>query len=110
MELPIVHDAEGCRFVCTVDAEESSVEYEVNGAHPPLVDVVRTFVPASLRGKGIAAELLRRFSEHARESAWTVKPSCSYALHYYRRNRQYASLVPQDLLPGEGGSCRLGKR
>ncbi len=71
------------------------------------IDVYRTFVAPELRGKGAAAELLAAVSEFARQRNLKIVPTCSYAVVYYKKHREYQSLLSADTDLEKGGSCRL---
>lgn len=48
-----------------------------------------TFVNPSLRGQGVAAELVRRAVEVAKREGWTVVPLCPYAKKEFDRSPEY---------------------
>ena len=52
-----------------------------------------TYVPDSMRGQGVAAELARVTLNHIREQGGVVRPSCSYIKSFIGRNSDYASLL-----------------
>jgi predicted GNAT family acetyltransferase len=56
--------------------DEALLEYTLmdNGA----IDFRRTYVPFSLRGKGLAEELVQAGLAWAREQGYTITASCSY--------------------------------
>ena len=47
----------------------------------------------ALRGSGAAGRFMEALAEHARQESLTVKPLCSYAVAWFRRNK-----AAQDLL------------
>jgi predicted GNAT family acetyltransferase len=103
----ISHDEQKKRFVCQVDGMECSVDYETNETAPGILDVYRTFVHPDLRGKGIAESLLKSISEYAVSKGFSIQPSCSYAVLYYRRHPKHAAVLVKDIDLENGGSCRL---
>jgi predicted GNAT family acetyltransferase len=52
-----------------------------------------TFVPAHLRGKGIAAILTRDALLEARRLGWKIIPDCSYVETYILRNPEFENLL-----------------
>ena len=107
MDLPISHDELQKRFYCHVDGLECSVDYELKETAPGIMDIYRTFVHPDLRGKGIAESLLKTLSEYAIKQGLSVNPSCSYAVLYYRRHREHASVLAKNVDLENGGSCRI---
>lgn len=62
---------------------------ENNGSY----EITRTFVDESLRGQKMAAKLVERVIEQAKEDNKKITPSCSYAVHYFEKNDEYSDLV-----------------
>jgi predicted GNAT family acetyltransferase len=52
-----------------------------------------TYVPNSLRGKGIAAKLVEAALEYARLNGIKIIPSCSYVDVYLQRHPEYEDLL-----------------
>lgn len=53
----------------------------------------RTFVPAHLRGKGIAATITRDALLEARRLGWKIIPDCSYVETFILRNPEFGDLL-----------------
>lgn len=49
--------------------------------------------PTALRGKGAAGRLMQGMLDQVRERGQKVRPICSYAVAYIRRNPQYEDLL-----------------
>lgn len=78
--LSIHHDVGGHQFETTVDGHRAYLAYMDLGKQT--LDIYRTFVPDSLRGRGIAAALTEHALQYADRMGYSVIPSCSYgALH-----------------------------
>lgn len=107
LDLPIKHDESNGIFSCTIDGVTNSANYERRDTEPVILDLYRTFVHPELRGKGIAESLLKKFTEYAISQGFTIHPSCSYAVIYYRRRREYAHVLAKDVDLKTGGSCRI---
>ncbi len=91
----------------TVTHDVISRRFEVRAGNHPLaflsysfdgdrVIFEHTFVPTALRGKGIAANLVRAALEEARQRRWKIVPRCSYVAGFINRNLQFADLVAQE--------------
>ena len=86
----VTHDAAGKRFIVTVDGQQAALEYE---REDDLMVITHTLVPPAIGGRGIAAQLVKVALDHARAQGWKVRPACSYAVAYLRKNSAYADLV-----------------
>ncbi|WP_017938330.1 GNAT family N-acetyltransferase [Zestomonas thermotolerans] len=84
--LSINHDKAGHRFEAVVDGDRAYLAYMDLGQQT--LDIYRTFVPTSLRGRGIAAALTEEALAYADRMGYTVIPSCSYVERYMERRRQ----------------------
>jgi len=107
MSNEVVHDESRKRFVCTIDGLECSVDYDVKGTPPVSLDIYRTFVHPDLRGRGIAESLLAGITAYAVKHGVTIVPNCSYAVTYYRRHPDQASVLAAGVDLENGGSCRV---
>lgn len=103
--IDIIHDKDSGRFFCLVDGKECSAEYDM--PDEKTMDIYRTFVDASLRGKGIAEKLMRTVLDHAKKHDLKIKPSCSYTAGYFRRYPELSDLLLPDTDLMNEGSCRL---
>ncbi|TBU74177.1 GNAT family N-acetyltransferase [Phytopseudomonas daroniae] len=81
--LSIHHDLAGHQFETTVDGDRAYLSYMDLGKQT--LDIYRTFVPNSLRGRGIAAALTGAALDYAERMGYTVIPSCSYVERYMAR-------------------------
>ena len=56
-----------------------------------------TFVPAAMRGQGIAAILTQDALLEARRLGWKIIPDCSYVETYIQRNPEFSDVLkPSD--------------
>ena len=78
------------RFQWTEDGILSVLDYQL---HDGVMIITHTGVPEAVGGRGIAADMTKAALEKAREEGWTVRPLCSYAAAYIRRNKQYQDLL-----------------
>jgi predicted GNAT family acetyltransferase len=49
--------------------------------------------PMRLRGTGAAARLMQEIATNARETGVKLRPLCSYAAVWFRRNRSFADVL-----------------
>lgn len=84
--LSIHHDVGGHQFETTVDGHRAYLAYMDLGKQT--LDIYRTFVPDSLRGRGIAAALTEHALQYADRMGYSVIPSCSYVERFRFRLAQ----------------------
>ena len=80
--MDIDHQPDRSRFVSLVDGQEAILEYRLmprNG-----IDFSYTYVPESLRGRGIAEKLVRTGLAWAREQGYEIEASCWYVRRFLR--------------------------
>lgn len=82
-ELKVIHnEAEHC-FELFVDGYRAYLDYRP--LNETQLDYCHTFVPETLRGKGVAALLTRAALDYAKEQGLEVIPSCVYVEAYVKR-------------------------
>lgn len=91
MDITIQRDEAGHRFIADLDGQVAELRYAEHDAGT--VDFHHTFVPAELRGGGIAGALTGHALDWARASGKKVLPSCPYVAAYVRRHPEYEDLV-----------------
>ena len=60
---------------------------------PGVVESDHTFVDESLRGQGVAGELLGRAVASIAASGYRARPTCSYAVSWFEKHPEYAGLL-----------------
>lgn len=90
MESKVIHEKENERFVIYLDGNEVYVEYTLEGKE---INLYHTYTHPALRGKGLAAHVVRAAFEFAKEINLKVIPTCSYVKAFLLKNDQYKSLV-----------------
>lgn len=90
MTLEITHEQAAHRFVALVEGLSCVLEYRLSGG---TMTITHTGVPASLGGRGIAAELTRYSLDAARANNWKVIPACSYSAAFIDKHLEYADLL-----------------
>lgn len=76
MNLNIRHLQDKHRFAVTVDGHDAFVSYLLSG-NSLIID--HTFVPKPIKGRGIAAELVKAAYDYAHENDLICQATCSYA-------------------------------
>jgi hypothetical protein len=57
------------------------------------INLHHTFTDPALRGKGLAAQVVRAALEFAKENNLKVIPTCSYVHAFIAKNKEYQELV-----------------
>jgi uncharacterized protein len=86
------HNPQQSRFEIEVDGRLAVADYVVSG---DALVFTHTWVPPELRGRDLAARLVRAGLEFARANNRRVVPQCSYVARFIERNREFADLVEQ---------------
>lgn len=83
--MQIEHNLQEHRFAVSLEGRTAYLAYADLGQNT--LDFYRTYVPDTLRGRGIAAALVEKALAFADEQGFTVLPSCSYVEHYLAKHR-----------------------
>ena len=90
MEEKAIHEKENERFVIYVEGHEVYVEYTMRNNS---IDLHHTYTHPALRGKGLAALVVKAAFEFAKENNLKVIPTCSYTQAFLTKNDEYKKLV-----------------
>jgi predicted GNAT family acetyltransferase len=83
------------RIVASDDRQPfvGEISFPAVDGYPDRVVVERVFVHPDYRGQGIAATLVKRFIDYARQQKWTVKLMCPYAVKQFKLHPEYQDLL-----------------
>jgi predicted GNAT family acetyltransferase len=90
MSIPVENNPAESRFQAIVNGHLCVADYTLS---PGVMHIVHTGVDASLQGQGIAAALIDKAFEFARENTLKIDPVCSYVRVYIRRHPETAAWV-----------------
>lgn len=93
MSLEVHNDEKERKFYAVVDGQEAVIEYAKMG---DTYNLVHTFVPEQLRGKGIAEDLVRGTLDQIREAGAKFLPSCPFIQGFLKRYPQYREGLPEE--------------
>jgi len=91
MAAQIVHDEARQRFTHDLDGQVSYLVYRRLDAQT--VDFVSTYTPPPLRGRGIAAHIVRHALEWADGQGLKVVPSCWFVAEYVERDPSWRRVL-----------------
>jgi len=90
MEPKVIHEKENERFVIYAEGNEVYVEYKMEEKE---INLYHTFTHPALRGKGLAAHVVRAALEFAKENNLKIIPTCSYVQAFIAKNNEYKDQV-----------------
>ena len=90
MKEKVIHEKENERFVLYSEGNEVYVEYSMIGND---LNLYHTYTHPALRGKGLAAHVVRAAFEFAKENNLKIIPTCSYVQSFIAKNEEYKKLV-----------------
>ena len=73
----IVHRPTDHRFETVIEGHRALLYYEQ--PRPDTIDLLTTFVPPALRGRGVGRALVLAAQQHARQQGWRIATTCWYA-------------------------------
>ncbi len=91
MDLEVKHDVQNQKFFILIEGKEAYLRYIISDNNS--MNMIKTYVPPELRNKGIAAEVVLKAMQYARENNLKVIPSCSYVDTFLKRHKEYKDLV-----------------
>jgi predicted GNAT family acetyltransferase len=89
--LPVLHNVNLQRFESKGDDESLAFLSYTHEGDRVIFD--HTFVPDSLRGKGVAATLARAALDEARQRRWKIVARCPFVAGFIERSPEFADLV-----------------
>ena len=92
MKPEVIHEKENERFIIYSEGKESFIEYRINDDE---INLYHTYTDPGLRGKGLAALVVRAAFEYAKENNLKVVPTCSYVQAFIKRNDEYSELIAE---------------
>ena len=81
------------RIFAADDEGKLLAEIDFPDAGEGLVQITHTFVDPSLRGQGVASQLVQAAAEQLRRQGKKAIPICSYAKAWFERHSEYADLL-----------------
>ena len=58
--------------------------------------ITKTYTPPEFRGRGIATRLTDYAVNWARENGYKIVPVCSFAVNYFKKNRELQHLLDEE--------------
>lgn len=87
----VVCDERRSRFYVVLDGDgEGVLLYSLGDG---VMDMYHTEVPATQRGKGVGAMLVKSALEYAHRNSLGVRPTCTYVQHYLSKHPEHQQLV-----------------
>lgn len=86
----IINNTDRQRFEIEIDGDYAFIEYRW---HEGMIYLMHTFVPDSLRGRGLAQQLTQFALDTIRREKWPLKIYCPYVTKYIQQHPQYQDLL-----------------
>ena len=83
--MKVEHQSEQKKFVINVDEDTAFLEYRI--PEEGVVEFIRTIVPESRRGMGIASELVGEGVRWARSKGARIKATCPYVKKWLEKEK-----------------------
>ena len=91
MEVNVKHDKKNRQFRTEIEGKNAYLRYLMRDKDT--IDFHHTYVPFELRGKGIAAEIIKEGFKYAEDNKLKVIPTCSYIHTFLRRYPEYNKFI-----------------
>lgn len=89
--IAVSHDPARGAFTARIEGHEAYLRYLPAGEG--VLDYATTFVPETLRGRGIASDIVRQALDYARAGGWRVIPSCWFVADFLKKHPEYGDLA-----------------
>ena len=91
MNSEVKHLKEKQLFYIDIDNQSAELKYFMDTEN--VMNIMSTYVPDSLRGKGIAGKLVEECLHYAKENSFRIIPSCSYVHSYIKNHPEYETML-----------------
>ncbi|MGA7837532.1 MAG: GNAT family N-acetyltransferase [Ignavibacteriaceae bacterium] len=91
MSYQIKHDKENQQFITNVEGKDAYLRYLMRDENT--IDFHHTYVPDELRGKGLAAEVVKEGFKFAEENNLKVIPTCPYIHTFIQRYPEFEKFI-----------------
>ena len=72
-----------------------------------IVNIDHTYVDVSLRGNGVASEMMHAVMKHIISKSLTVVATCPYAVLWLKRHKEYDTYIDHELMETLGEACMI---
>ncbi len=74
---------------------------------PGVVNVNHTYVDPSLRGQGVASNLMHEVVDHIKDQGFKVVATCPYAVVWFKKHREYEGLIDLETQSELAPECQI---
>lgn len=92
MSYELIHNEASSQFEFQIDGKAAFVEYFTEDKK---IYLTHTEVPESLRGHGIATELIKQTLAYIKRHHWTLIPQCSFVVAYVNDHPEWRSILSE---------------
>jgi hypothetical protein len=91
-DIKFTNDTQAKHFAAHMDGEAAVLDYQFKA---PVIILTSTEVPESMRGGGVAGQLVRYALEESRAHGYEVVPLCPFVAGWIRRHPEFHDVVPE---------------
>lgn len=88
--MEVVNDIKGSRFVLNIEGKEVYVLYAEDKT---TIELYSTYTPSDLRGRGLAAIVVKAGFDYAKQKNLKVIPGCWYVRRFVEKHKEYEDLL-----------------
>ena len=88
--MAVINNTEKHRYELDTDGQITFADYKRDGK---TLTIMHVEAPLSLRGAGVAGQLMQGMLDQARSEGLKVVPVCSYAAMWIQRHKDYHDLL-----------------
>ncbi len=92
--IAVAHDPALRKFTARVEGQEAYLLYVPVG--DGVLDYASTFVPKTLRGRGIASAIVRQALDYARQQQCRIVPSCWFVRDFLLKHPEFVDLAVRE--------------
>lgn len=101
----VQHQPDQHRFVIRLPEGHALVDYRL--AEPKIMEMYHTFVPSTVRGRGIASKLVTGALEYARSNGFKIIPACWYVAAFVESHPEFNDVVADNDGSARAPACEL---
>ncbi len=85
--MEFIHEEKAFRHYNAVREMDAEITYVSKGEG--VIEANHTFVDPSLRGQGVARQLVNRLADFARDEHLKIHPTCPYVVALFEKSTEY---------------------
>ena len=87
IQMEFIHEGKAFRHYNAAGEMDAEITYASKGEG--VIEANHTFVDSSLRGQGVARQLVDKLADFARAESLKIHPTCSYVVALFEKSTEY---------------------